>query len=282
MLSLLPPTCAWDDPNASHICTLAAYTGDYPLCALHQWDNHQPIACQGIVGGSACDYASGTPQPTPASWHVHVFFPNKRCTNCSAIFTHERLGFSFAGSMAYRGMLASQLNALTLALTGQPPRDPIDADRAAQDPTYNQCASYQIVAGAPANYHPEPCAFEVDTVKRGGPFTDPESGLGYPNWSFLLPGAAWIPGLVSGLERWLAEQRAAHGYGEYDVLIHPNSGCEVRDHMEPRSLTWLGTARPLLASIFSCRALGCNQACQGAKLPLAPPANCSTHQAATT
>lgn len=59
-----------------------------------------------------------------------------------------------------------------------------------------------------------------------------------------------------------------------DVLVHPNTGCEVRDHIEAASITWLGSPHPLLASVFSCRALGCNQACAAARRPLVPPAHC--------
>jgi aromatic ring-cleaving dioxygenase len=61
-------------------------------------------------------------------------------------------------------------------------------------------------------------------------------------------------------------------YGAYDVLLHPNTGCEVRDHAEERSIDWLGSSYPLSIDVFSCNALGCNQACPST---LPPPANCS-------
>jgi hypothetical protein len=154
-------------------------------------------------------------------------------------------------------------------IRGSPARDPIDTVRAAQDPSYNQCGDrYHIAAGAPANYHTEPCIFESDLVKERGPFTDPATGLGYPNYSFFLPGITWLPDLLVRLRTWL--RHLANAYIEYDMLIHPNTGCEVRDHIEQRSFEWLGRALPLLPTVFSCRALGCNQACPGSS----PPQGC--------
>lgn len=70
-------------------------------------------------------------------------------------------------------------------------------------------------------------------------------------------------------------------WGAYNMLLHPNTGCEVRDHVEQRSIRWLGEPRlPLLPEVFSCRALGCNQACPdaGTGAPRPPPANCSWRQ----
>ena len=229
----VPPPCVWGSPSQP-LCKSAAYAGDYPTCSLFQYANGQPIPCSGLVHGASCNHTMVATPPTPASWHVHIFFPNPNCTNCSASFSHEKPGFTFAGAMQYRGLLAAQLNNLTHALSGRPPRDPIDAVRAASDTEYSQCASHSIVAGAPANYHPEPCIFEVDTVKVGGPFTDPTSGLGYPNWSFLLPGHTWVPQLLQHVDAWLRAQRSATSShpdldaSQYDVLVHPNTGCEVR------------------------------------------------------
>jgi hypothetical protein len=208
--------------------------------------------------------------------------------------------------MIMRRDLAEQLNLLTRQIKGSDALDPIDLDRALKDPDYNQCGdSYNIVAGAPANYHTEPCIFEVDAVKKGGPFTDPATGpaprslppcfsgqrfvlapqalarhmlvgcaeLGYPNYSFLLPSEYWLPGLVSSIKRWLGAVRAK--YGAYDILVHPNTGCEVRDHAEHKSIAWLGSSYPLSIGVFSCNALGCNQACPGDGVVPSPPANCS-------
>jgi len=53
----------------------------------------------------------------------------------------------------------------------------------------------------------------VDAVKRLGPFTDPRTGLGYPNWSFFLPGHVWMPTLVDQLTNWLRTLRATRGFG---------------------------------------------------------------------
>ena len=274
-----PANCAYGSLANDPRCESVGYVGNYPTCALFQYDNHEPIPCQGNVHGSSCDFvsANATTPPTPASFHVHVFFPNPACINCTAPFTKERANFTFAGAMELRATLAAQLNRWTHVLTGQPPVDPIDVGRAAVDPDYNQCGdTYNIVAGAPANYHPEPCIFEVDAVKKMGPFTDPHSRLGYPNYSFLIPGETWLPGLMDRASAWL-RGLAGGAFGAYDVLLHPNTGCEVRDHVEARSIMWLGAAHPLLPEVFSCKALGCNQACpqKPPAHPLPPPANCS-------
>ena len=172
-------------------------------------------------------------------------------------------------------MIATELNSLMHQLTGHPPTDPIDVVRAEQDPSYDQCIdSYNIVAGAPANFHRAPRIYEVDAVKVGGPFTDPNTLLGYPNYSFFIPGEYWMPGVLQKMQQlmlWLQQQPRFKSYG---VLVHPNTGCEVRDHVEPRSVLWLGTELPMFASIFRCRLLGCNQACRPS-VQVQPPGSCS-------
>ena len=192
--------------------------------------------------------------------------------------------------MRLRGAFARKVNALTANLTdGAAPRDPIDSEAAQSDPAYNQCEhSYHIVAGAPANYHSEPCAFEVDATKELGPFTDPATGLGYPNYSFFIPGDVWVPGLLNAVRLWLyafhepvttrpSDEPYTDEFSQYGVLIHPNSGCEVRDHADPQCTEWIGPRTPLALdmNIFSCNALGCDQACPGS-LPLSPPSNCTS------
>merc|ERR1712110_547269 len=160
--------------------------------------------------------------------------------------------------MLLRQNIAQQLNLFTKRITGQPPLDPIDTEKALQDPEYNQCGDvYNIVSGAPANFHDRPCIFDVDAVKKGGPFTDPQTGDGFPNYSFFLPGEVWLPGLVPMLKKWL--QNVASQYKHYDVLLHPNTGCETRDHAEDNSIEWIGKSYSLLTEVFSCNALGCNQ-----------------------
>ena len=52
------------------------------------------------------------------------------------------------------------------------------------------------------------------------------AGEGYPNYSFFIPGEYWLTDLVPILRRWLAVRR--RDFGAYDVLIHPNTGCEAR------------------------------------------------------
>mmetsp|Transcript_90015 Transcript_90015/g.141046 ORF Transcript_90015/g.141046 Transcript_90015/m.141046 type:complete len:312 (+) Transcript_90015:77-1012(+) len=275
----LPTTCAWNSSKMDTTCANGDYTWQhaYPKCSLFQYDDRTPIPCQGRVHAEFChytgSYANSTP-PRPASWHIHVFFPNPNCTNCSQAFTREHLGFTFEEAMLLRQEIAEQLNRFTLRIKGKPPVDPINVERARWDLDYNQCGdAYNIVAGAPANFHDEPCIFEVDAVKKGGPFTNPESKKGYPNYSFFIPGHFWMPGLYQMLKAWI--ETLASKYGKYDVLFHPNTGCEVRDHMEERSVEWLGVKRSLFPDIFSCHSLGCNQACPANGTRLRPPADCS-------
>ena len=267
--------CGW---NVSHSprCDDPLYRGPYPTCALFQQPDLSPIPCRGMVEDDYC--ATARSPPPAASWHVHVFFPNVNCTNCSDAFTEESANFTYAGAMRLRGALAEFLNEETARITGRPPDDPIDATRARRDPRYSPCIdTYQLVAGAPANYHDEPCIYEVDAVKELGPFTDPGTGLGYPNWSFLIPSDFWTPGLKNRTVSWF--NALPTDFRRYDVLFHPNTGCEARDHVDATSpdITWLGTRRALDAAIFSCNALGCNQACPspGAR----PPADCGAGDA---
>lgn len=272
-------SCAWGDHPAAQ-CDDDAYTwnGAYPECARFQYADGTPIPCQGSVDADYCSFegdAAGSKSPQPASYHVHVFMPNTDCRDCDEDFQKERSGFTFEGGMALRQELAEQLNKLSAQIRGRAMKDPIDAQRAGSDPSYNQCGDvYNIVAGAPANYHDEPCAFEVDAVTEvRGPFANPDTRQGYPNYSFFVPGDFWLPGLLARVKSWL--QSVSDRYGAYDVLLHPNTGCEVRDHIEEKSIEWLGKAYPLNGAIFSCEALGCNQACPANVTRLEPPANCS-------
>ena len=251
-------------------CESAAYRGQYPLCALFQYADRSPIPCRGLVDADACD-ADKSATPEAASWHVHVFFPNVDCGNCSGHFTREAANFTFAGAMRLRRDLAAFFNADAAHLDA-----PIDEARALRDPAYDECIdTFGLVAGAPAKYHPSPCIYEVDAVKEMGPFTNPATGLGYPNWSFLIPSDFWAPGLRDRTVAWFERRRERGDGGAYDVLFHPNTGCEARDHVDASSpdIRWLGERRPLDAAIFSCNALGCNQACPSDR---GPPADCGT------
>ena len=269
--------CVWDAPDNDHRCNEASYGGIYPDCSVYQRGNGDPIACGGRLAPQSeyCAFtgrfANSTP-PMPASWHVHVFFPNPACDNCyPALRREDPPAFTRAGAMQLRGALASALNDFA-----GPGADTINVTRAAADPTYRQCLTdYQIAAGAPANFHARPCIYEVDE-EGGGPFVEPRTGEPYPNYSFFLPGPAWMPGLYARVKGWLRAHR-----GAYPALLHPNTGCETRDHTEAASIEWLGGGAggyALDASIFSCGALGCNQACPSVRptrpLP-APAANCS-------
>eukprot|EP00427_Karlodinium_veneficum_P007519 CAMPEP_0169093762 /NCGR_PEP_ID=MMETSP1015-20121227/17607_1 /TAXON_ID=342587 /ORGANISM="Karlodinium micrum, Strain CCMP2283" /LENGTH=201 /DNA_ID=CAMNT_0009154419 /DNA_START=136 /DNA_END=738 /DNA_ORIENTATION=+ len=156
-----------------------------------------------------------------------------------ALIVHKRSQGSTLASLLKKPCCFGRRSQIrfTLRIKGKPPVDPINVERARWDLDYNQCGdAYNIVAGAPANFHDEPCIFEVDAVKKGGPFTNPESKKGYPNYSFFIPGHFWMPGLYQMLKAWI--ETLASKYGKYDVLFHPNTGCEVRDHMEERSVEW--------------------------------------------
>lgn len=272
--------CIWNrGPGKGHndpLCSSEAYLNatQYPQCALFKYSNGKPVPCAGhqtsnITNNSWCAFdenktdgeSSDVLRPIPGSWHIHVFFPNPACTNCTDEYLHERENFTRAGAMKYRALISQKLNEMAKHY-GRDHAGRIDVVRAAEDPDYDQCIDeFDIVAGAPANYHSSPCIFEVDATKRLGPFTDPASGLGYPNFSFLLPGNMWMPGLYGIMREWLHTVRQDPEFLQYQILLHPNTGCEVRDHVESASIEWMGKPQPLLASVFSCRALGCNQAC---------------------
>ena len=265
--------CIWNSSDSDPACASESETWEYPACALFQRNDRSPIPCQGRVGEDFCAFTPPSrPPPTPASWHVHVFYPNPSCPNCTQDLSHERPGFTKAGAMALRRAMAQQLNVMAANLTTRPLLlDSIDVQRAFDDPAYENCiGTYNIIAGAPANFMPTPCIYECDGTKVNGPFTNPNSGLGYPNFSFFIPGKTWAPGLLEQFKAWVMLNR-----GLYDVLIHPNSGCETRDHAEARSIEWMGNPHALSTDVFSCNALGCNQACR-AGASRAPPANCSS------
>ena len=250
--------CVWGRASNPSLCSSAGYEWRYPECALFKYSDGSPVPCNGNET-DWCRYESATPspRPRPASYHLHVMFPNDKCTNCTVSFSKERTNFTFKGAMRFRSILAEKLN----SMFGGKPR--MDVKRAAADIDYNQCGDeFGIVAGAPVNYHSLPCIFEVDDSKRLGPFTNPSTGGGYPNYSFLLPGDSWYPGIVSAIKAWLVEYRQSHPeFALYTLLIHPNTGCEKRDHVEEASVIWMGDPLPLLWQIFSCNTLGCNQGC---------------------
>ncbi len=172
--------------------------------------------------------------------------------------------------MKLRGELAELMNSLVLRITGSRPMDPIDPVTAVADPNYDMCHNtYFIRAGVPANFHTEPCIYEVDAVLGAGfdPWVDPDTGLGYPNYSFFIPGSFWLPGFLPVLIEWVRKKQKEE-YSQYPIFIHPNSGCETRD---PGSMEWFGHSQKL-SNRLSCNSLGCNQACPSND---PPPANCT-------
>jgi hypothetical protein len=228
--------CAWGGTSAA-ACDTDSYRGEYPLCALFSGADGSPIPCQGRVGEPFCEFeglaANSTP-PRASSWHVHVFLPNAGCRDCAPEFSFEAPGFTFSGGMEFRRDIAEHLNLLGRQIAPQSRLGQINTTRALIDPGYDQCSDeYDIVAGAPASYLAVPCIFEVDTVKTGGPFTDPRTGRGYPNFSFLIPGETWLPRMLLLLREWIVDAQSER-FRKYPVLIHPNTGCEKRDHGESR------------------------------------------------
>ena len=97
----------------------------------------------------------------------------------------------------------------------------------------NNCT---ISAGDPAP-NASMCVFEVDW-EPAGPFVAAQ-------YSFFIPRANYSESV-----EWMLHHR-----GIYDVLVHPNSGCETNDHTS--WALWGGTAWPIDTSIFSCNSPGC-------------------------
>ncbi len=83
----------------------------------------------------------------------------------------------------------------------------------------------------------ELCPFEVSWV-ADGPFPTAE-------FSFYIP-----PSNLSMTLNYLVQNRNG-----LDVLLHPNSGCEIEDHME--WAFFAGTPWRLDTSAFTCEAPGC-------------------------
>eukprot|EP00656_Telonema_subtile_P045579 TRINITY_DN51835_c0_g1_i2.p1 TRINITY_DN51835_c0_g1~~TRINITY_DN51835_c0_g1_i2.p1 ORF type:complete len:169 (-),score=28.60 TRINITY_DN51835_c0_g1_i2:234-740(-) len=93
-----------------------------------------------------------------------------------------------------------------------------------------------MTAGDPAP-HAQMCSFEIDW-QAAGPFLTAQ-------YSFFIP----THNLTTALA-WMVRHR-----GSLDVMVHPNSGCEVEDHAHWS--TWAGTPWELDTSIFTCEYPGC-------------------------
>lgn len=275
---LVVPNCAWDMPHDAR-CDSADYAGPYPTCALFQRPDREAIPCQGSMPTDLCAFTgphAGSPPPKPASYHLHVLFPNPGCTNCSADLSTEQPHFTYSGAMELRAKIAAKLNNLTEEILGRPSTSLIDVELAGSDTGYAQCETmFKIEEYHTANYHPEPCAFAVDDVMQMTPFIDPSTELGYPNFAFFLPGATWMPELHEKLLAWVTDLKSGI-YSRYDFLLHPNTGCAARDHTEDRSASWFGKAYPLFPQALSCAAVGCNHECDWGEPGMqGPPSNCT-------
>jgi DOPA 4,5-dioxygenase len=94
-----------------------------------------------------------------------------------------------------------------------------------------------VVAGDPAPWITDICAFEIDW-KPAGPFLTAQ-------YSWFVP----IEKLTKAVA-WTLRHK-----GGLDVLVHPNSGCEVEDHTS--WALWGGNRNPIDSSVFSCEYPGC-------------------------
>ena len=94
-----------------------------------------------------------------------------------------------------------------------------------------------VNAGDPGFDVTDICPFPVDWLPAG-PFTTAQL-------SFFIPG-----GQIEKAIKWTMQNR-----GDLDILMHPNSGCEVEDHTI--WAMWGGNKWEIDASIFSCEYPGC-------------------------
>ena len=92
-------------------------------------------------------------------------------------------------------------------------------------------------AGDPQPQRTDMCPYEIDW--------DPAGPFPTAQYSFFVPKAHFGPTV-----RWIMNHRDS-----LDVLVHPNSGCEVEDHVVWP--LWGGQRWPLDAGIFSCEFPGC-------------------------
>jgi aromatic ring-cleaving dioxygenase len=94
-----------------------------------------------------------------------------------------------------------------------------------------------MTAGDPSPQTAAMCAFEIDW-DAAGPFLTAQ-------YSFFVPSP-----ILTAAQAWAVRHR-----GILDVLVHPNSGCEVEDHT--KWALWGGSKWELDTSIFSCEYPGC-------------------------
>lgn len=89
-----------------------------------------------------------------------------------------------------------------------------------------------ISGGNPAPEQLHVCAFGINLQPRGPWLT--------AQYSFFVPKE-----YLQRTSQWILQHR-----GIYDVMIHPNTGCETYDHK--KWATWAGTQWEIDDSIFSC------------------------------
>lgn len=81
------------------------------------------------------------------------------------------------------------------------------------------------------------CSFGVD-MEPVGPFPTAQ-------FAFFVPPEVVVPTL-----NFLVQRR-----GDLDVLLHPNSGCEIEDHT--KWMSWSGLSWRIDTSAFHCESPGC-------------------------
>jgi len=83
------------------------------------------------------------------------------------------------------------------------------------------------------------CMFEVDFPQPAGPFPVPE-------WAAFVP-----PPFFAATVPWIMQNR-----GQFDILVHPNSGCEIEDHRDWP--VWGGNKWELDLSVMHYDCPGCS------------------------
>lgn len=94
-----------------------------------------------------------------------------------------------------------------------------------------------VVAGDPAPWIKDICAYEIDWAPAG-PFVTAQ-------YSFFVP----VDKLTKAVA-WTVRHR-----GNLDILVHPNSGCELEDHTS--WAMWGGSRWDINADAFTCEYPGC-------------------------
>ena len=113
----------------------------------------------------------------------------------------------------------------------------MDFQRAFYDKFNLNSTNCTMTAGDPSPHTKDICPF-LTTWGPRGPFLTAE-------FSFFIP--------LAHYEKTVAF--STQNRGVLDILVHPNSGCEVEDHTD--WALWSGKPWEVNTSIFSCESPGC-------------------------